>query len=381
MFCAVGLADTDAYIITSPDGITWTERANPGDITLFAITWNGSIFCAVGSYQGINDAYIVTSPDGITWTERANPKNESLLGIAWNGSIFCAVGAAAGTDAYIITSPDGITWTERANPKNLVLNGITWGNSIFCAVGWTDTIANLIERPDHVMKHFIDVLYGFALTDVDTSSFSAAGTSYAGAITGGYKFAFVIDSEITPSKFLAELAFQCRSNLKYEGGKWYLNYLPDTAPSAVKTISKSELAGQFSKFTFNKTDRKDIVNDLTAKFQKNYGGLTYDESDWLGTSIVSDATSQTNYGVRPETYEFWAVRLQAMADHVIVFIKLQRKNPLLIIEFPVFWEHFNLERGDTFDIDNDLYDAKKFYLEKIERIDKFKLKISGIEWP
>ena len=125
----------------------------------------------------------------------------------------------------------------------------------------------------------------------------------------------------------------------------------------------------------------DIINDLTVKFQKNYGKLTYDESDWLGTSLTSDSASQTKYGIRPESYEFWAVRLQAMADHVIAFIKLQRKNPLLLIEFPVFWEHFDLERGDTFDIDNDLYDAKKFYLEKTERLDKFRLKITGIEWP
>jgi len=191
----------------------------------------------------------------------------------------------------------------------------------------------------------------------------------------------VIDQEITPSEFLANLAFQCRSALKYEAGKWYLNYLPDTAPAAVKTISKSELAGKFAKFVFRKTDRKDIFNDLTAKFSKNYGRHNYDESDWLGTATASDSASQGKYGLRPETYEFTAIRLQTMADHVLAFIKLRRKAPLLVVEFPVFWEHFDLERGDSFDINNPLYDRRRFYIEKIERPDKYRAKITATAWP
>ena len=246
---------------------------------------------------------------------------------------------------------------------------------------YTGSANALIERPDHVLKHFIDVLYGFSLSDINTSSFSTAGASYAGAISGGYKFAFLINEEIKPSKFLANLAFQCRSCLRYEASEWYLDYLPDTAPSAVKTISKADIAGKNKKFIFSKTLRVDIVNDLTAKFQKNYERLKFDESEWLETAYNADSTSQTNYGIRPKDYEFWAIRIQLMADHVLAFLKLQRKNPLLLIEFPVFWEHFDLERGDTFDISNDLYDAEKFYIEKIKKLDKFKLQITGIEWP
>ncbi len=151
IFCAVGYPDgTDAYIVTSPDGITWTERANPKDFLLRYITWNGSIFCAVGYPDG-TDAYIVTSPDGITWTERANPKNINLRGVVWNGSIFCAVGEDDGTDAYIVTSSDAITWTERANPKNILLFDITWNGSIFCAVGYSDgTDAYIVTSPDGI---------------------------------------------------------------------------------------------------------------------------------------------------------------------------------------------------------------------------------------
>ena len=140
IFVAVGVADgADAYIVTSPDGITWTERANPKNYILRSVIWNGSIFVAVGYPDG-TDAYIVTSPDGITWTERANPKNFQLRSVTWSSSrsFFLAVGAADGTGAYMVTSLDGITWTERPNPKNFDLNEVTWNGSIFVAVGVAD---------------------------------------------------------------------------------------------------------------------------------------------------------------------------------------------------------------------------------------------------
>ncbi|GBD95276.1 hypothetical protein BMS3Abin06_00141 [bacterium BMS3Abin06] len=110
--------------------------------------------------------------------------------------------------------------------------------------------------------------------------------------------------------------------------------------------------------------------------------VLYDEAEWHGTATDSDSASQTKYGaVLPGEYEFPAIRSQTMADHVLAFIKLQKKGALLIVSFPVFWEHFNLKRGDTFDISNDLYDMIKFYIEEVERVDKAILHITGIQWP
>jgi hypothetical protein len=45
---------------------------NPKSILLNDITFGAGLFVAVGDADGV-DAYIVTSPDGLTWTERANP--------------------------------------------------------------------------------------------------------------------------------------------------------------------------------------------------------------------------------------------------------------------------------------------------------------------
>jgi len=150
-FVAVGDADgTDAYIITSSDGIKWVEQSNPKNFNLYGIIYAGGQFVAVGQADG-TDAYIITSSDGITWTERANPKNFDLYDITYAGGQFVAVGQADGTDTYIITSSDGITWTERANPKNLTLSGVTFGNGIFVAVGGTDlTDAYIVTSSDGI---------------------------------------------------------------------------------------------------------------------------------------------------------------------------------------------------------------------------------------
>jgi hypothetical protein len=238
----------------------------------------------------------------------------------------------------------------------------------------------LIERPDWVIMHFIVKRMGFPLADIDEASFGAAGSSYASAISGGYKFGFVINREITPSAFIRSLAFQCRSTVKYSRGKWRLGFLPDAAPSTVKTIARGELAGEGAMFTFSKTPVVDIGNKLTAVFKTVYTRTVHSDSDWVGSVLREDSASKTKYGTYPVEFAFGAVREAAMAGDVLDHVLLERKAPLLIVRFPVFYEHFDLDVGDTIDIDNPLYDGKKFYIEKIRRLDKFRAEVEAREW-
>lgn len=237
----------------------------------------------------------------------------------------------------------------------------------------------LIERPDWVMKHFIVKRMGFALADIDATSFSAAGASYASSIAGGYKFGFVINDKITPSEFLRRLARECRSTVRRRKGKWRLDYLPDAAPAPVKTISRTELAGEHAKFKFSRTPLADLANDITARFRQNYNPAEKG-GQWLGVSRVSDAASMAKYGAYPGEFEFRAVRRKDMADHVLAHILLERKAPLLTVEFPVFYEHFDLAAGDTVEIENPLYNGRKFYIESIRRLDKFRVVVKAVEW-
>jgi len=241
-------------------------------------------------------------------------------------------------------------------------------------------IGELIRRPDLVIKHFLVQKMGFSLDDIDGISFNSSGTAYANTfVSGGYKLDCVIGQKIRPSEFLKRLAYELRSTVSYEKGKWYLHGLPDSAPPALRTITKSELAGEGSKFIFSKTPITDIVNDLTARFKKAYSRLG-SESDWDGTAKASDSASITKYGSYPKELEFEAIREQAMADNVLAYILKQGKQPYLVVEFPVFYDHFDLTVGDTIEIDNPLYDGKKFFIEEIKREDKFRAIVRAVEW-
>ncbi len=142
LFVAVGNCPTDSSrncivngpIITSPDGITWTERDSGVRIDLRGVTYGGpsgsELFVATGHF-----GTILISPDGINWTPRTSMTTDSLSDITYGNSTFVAVGAAAS----IITSPDGMTWTLRDSGTVNGLQGVTYGEAsrreLFVAVG------------------------------------------------------------------------------------------------------------------------------------------------------------------------------------------------------------------------------------------------------
>lgn len=143
-----------ATIITSPDGITWTER-DPGVIqNLYDVTWNGNILVAVGAGNRVDSgikAAIVTSTDGVNWYFRDSGTAKDLRSVIWGDNQFVAVGLG-GT---IITSPDGITWTERNSGTSQGLDGVAWGNNRFVAVGPIDTTLISLCTPDSSIPNLI----------------------------------------------------------------------------------------------------------------------------------------------------------------------------------------------------------------------------------
>jgi hypothetical protein len=242
----------------------------------------------------------------------------------------------------------------------------------------------VIERPDRVMRHFLVEVLGIPPEEIDSASFDAAGASYASAISGGYALAFRIDRKIRPSELLLRMARECRSALRYRAGKWRLDYLPDSAPGAVKTISGGELAGpsagsESAKFTFLRTPLDELSNGLTARYRRNYSRLGRD-SEWDGTATASDSASQAKYGAYPGAVDFELIRDQAMASHVLSHMLLEGGEPRLTVEFQVFWEYFDLAPGDTIEIDSPLYGGRKFLVEDVTRLGKARARVRAREW-
>lgn len=110
---------------------TWTRVYDPGtDGTIESLAWNGALFVGVGGY--FSTPCIVTSSDGITWTEQSSPVNVTLNDVVWDGQRWVAVGDGG----KIITSVDGTVWIERTSGTTLELWAIAYDRtSMLCAVG------------------------------------------------------------------------------------------------------------------------------------------------------------------------------------------------------------------------------------------------------
>ena len=94
-----GATNTSDY--SDNNGATWTST-NPAK-NLYGICFGGGQFVAVG-HTGA-----VTSPDGVTWTNRPSLPVADWEDVFHGGGLYVAVGRAG----VISTSPDGITWTSR----------------------------------------------------------------------------------------------------------------------------------------------------------------------------------------------------------------------------------------------------------------------------
>lgn len=163
-FVAVGDNGSEAVVLGSTDGASWSVHYRAGGLSpmrmLSKVIWTGSQFVAVGqeiflsvSPIWVPHALILTSPDGVAWTQRARgrielgdwaPSESAMSSVAWSGDLLVAVGIYASRSAAW-TSPDAENWTRRDMPGAPAfkhnLRDVTWGNGQFVAVGWGGTPA------------------------------------------------------------------------------------------------------------------------------------------------------------------------------------------------------------------------------------------------
>jgi uncharacterized delta-60 repeat protein len=125
LFVAVG---ENGVILTSPDGLTWTNRASP------TTRWLTSVTYAAGQFLAVGDAGILLkSTDGITWIVRSAasgmPVPSRLNAIAYGNGIYVNVSESG----EVFTSPDSDQWA-RARPL-FRARGLTFGYGNFVVTG------------------------------------------------------------------------------------------------------------------------------------------------------------------------------------------------------------------------------------------------------
>lgn len=109
-----------AFQITTAPTLSW-------DNVIFA----GGLFVALASDTGVANV-IMTSPDGIVWTQRTTPSlggSVSMTSLAYNGSEFIVFGQSNVNQS--LYSADGITWAQRTLDDWLSAKNVAYGNGIY----------------------------------------------------------------------------------------------------------------------------------------------------------------------------------------------------------------------------------------------------------
>jgi hypothetical protein len=100
-------------IMSSPDGITWTTRAMPNCSSVMSVAYGNSVFVAYATHSGNSNSYIWTSTDGVTWTfTGVQPEPTLLYGKVMDGGncVIYGSGNGSGGGAYY-KSTNGTIWT------------------------------------------------------------------------------------------------------------------------------------------------------------------------------------------------------------------------------------------------------------------------------
>src|SRR4051794_19459628 len=106
---AVGQSRT---IITSSDGLNWTQAPIGGVDGFQAIAYGNGKFVAGGH----DSAFLATSTDGINWSSQSTVGPEQIEGLAFGSGRFVAVGQYVGRDSFVITSQNGTLWGYPVRP-------------------------------------------------------------------------------------------------------------------------------------------------------------------------------------------------------------------------------------------------------------------------
>jgi len=126
LFVAVGNAGT---ILTSPDGIDWTERDSKTNLGLHSVIWGDGMFVAGG-----DSGVIVTSGDGVDWVVRKSGESESIHSIVLGDEGYVAIADRLSNLGFpFFTSDDGIEWIgqQGTNYGGIFFKNFVYGNGLF----------------------------------------------------------------------------------------------------------------------------------------------------------------------------------------------------------------------------------------------------------
>lgn len=118
-FISVGTNFGKVTVMSSVDGLNWTDKAVSVTGFLNDISWNGKQFLAVGKNE--DGSLIISSEDGTNWVQRSMSYKEELTSICYYDNTYFV----SGNDGSIYKSADGVNWSISFNDPRLNIVNIT----------------------------------------------------------------------------------------------------------------------------------------------------------------------------------------------------------------------------------------------------------------
>lgn len=121
-FVAAGTVGT---IVSSSDGLVWTNNAFTGSTTNFNdCAYGAGKYVIVGA-----SGFIASSPDLFNWTTSTGTGSNAFYRVAYGAGVFVAVGVSGAC----YSSPDGVTWTARS-AGSVTFQDLIYANGKFVAI-------------------------------------------------------------------------------------------------------------------------------------------------------------------------------------------------------------------------------------------------------
>jgi hypothetical protein len=206
---------------------------------------------------------------------------------------------------------------------------------------YTGTGSALIERPDHVFKHYLYTYASLAVANFSTDT----ATPFAAK---SYAFSAVINKRQKNRAWLADMARQCRSWFRFANSKAYLLYRPDSLTSD-KTIPKfADNSDHTTTMQISRSPLSEIINKVTVHYNRDWS-LSGGRDAYQANTTASDATSITAYGEKenPDLFLYDFVTLSAMATDLRDFELARRKDRKKDISGDLYLDHVELEFADA----------------------------------